>query len=101
MAIQTKTNVATISNPDGSTATYSYAYDDVALVITSVTVQNDLTPPRDVHLQLTRTSDGRVYGPWTAGPGTTTQTIPTNGQQRLGVTLDARGRIDGAEVQFW
>jgi hypothetical protein len=96
MALQTRA----IGSLDGGKATLTYTYDDATLTLVSATVDNQSSG--SVNVQLTRTSDGKVYGPFTIPPSTTiTEPLPTSGVNRIGITLDARGRIDGAEVAFW
>ena len=98
MAIQTRI-VGSVSDAVGE-AIFSYAYDDVGLFLTSATLENN--SGHTANLTLTRTSDGRIYGPFTVAAGeTVTQNIPTNGQNSFGLTLLPSGRLDGCDIQFW
>lgn len=98
MAIQTRV-VGSIADATGE-ATLSYTYDDAGPFLTSAKLEN--ASAHTANVTLTRTADGRVYGPFTVAAGqTTTQPIPTNGQNRFGLTLLPSGRLDGCEIQFW
>ena len=98
MAIQTRI-VGSIADAAGE-AILSYTWDDVGLFLTSATLENNSAHVANV--SFTRTSDGRVYGPWSVAAGqSVTQNIPTNGQNRFGLTLLPSGRLDGCDIQFW
>ena len=99
MATQTKT-IGNLSDGLGHTAVLSYDYDDVSLTLLVARVVNGLSAP--VNVSLKRTSDGRLYGPFTcAANQTTTQNLPASGANKLGLTLLPNGKLDGAEIQFW
>lgn len=99
MATQTKT-IGMLSDSAGNHATLSYDYDDVSVTLLLARVINGLAVP--VFVSLTRTSDGKLYGPFTcAATQTTMQSLPASGANRLGLTLRSDGKLDGADVSFW
>lgn len=93
MALQTKI-LAQLVEDDG-TATVEIDYDDVQLRLEAVRVINGGTRP--LHVDAIRTSDRRLYQADFPAGTTTELAIPKNGADRFGISVDARGRIDGAE----
>lgn len=99
MALVTR-EISRLYDVEGNVAILSYEFDDVDLRFTKVRVVNGLSV--SVFVSLTRTNNQRVYGPYEIPANTTQeQSFPGAGANRFGITIDARGRIDGAEVQFY
>lgn len=99
MALITR-EISQLYDGAGNVAILSYTYDDVDLRLTKVRVVNGLTS--SVFIKLIRTNNQREYGPYEIPANTTQeQSFPGAGANRFGITIDARGRIDGAEVQFY
>lgn len=98
MAIRTKA-LGVLVEPEGR-AELQVDWDDAAPRLTLVRIVN-------THPTLTaRVTATSVANPARAasldGPPnqTTTRTLPTGQQQRLDITIDARGRLHGVEYQF-
>lgn len=89
MAIVTK-HLTTINNE----ITVTYDYDDVSLIIQTVDVVN--TSARDYTVKVTRLNNGQEYE-FTIGPGELHQNIPQGAATRLGLSINANGRLDGVE----
>jgi hypothetical protein len=96
MAIQTRTlgSVSDAQVPPRS-CSVTYSYDDAALVLTAVDVTNDTN--QTVHIDATATATGRNVSVNVAAGQTLHQNVPTNQANKLAITIDARGRMDGVE----
>ncbi len=92
MAILTK---RVISFENGA-CFWEYDYDDVALRLIEVRCTNNgQWPTRGTFTVL---STGRTFSALVAsGNGTLRQTLPSQQQQRLDITVDSRGRVDGID----
>ena len=94
MATVTKTMATLVDN--NQTAIVEVDYDDVALRLTALRVVNNTA--RDVLAMATKQANGRVYS--TTFPANQTTFIPipnTPPADRVGITIDAQGRIVGVE----
>jgi hypothetical protein len=96
MAIATK-NLAILFD-NGSTATVELDYDDVALTLVTVRCINQTA--RAVVVSGVATATGRSFSRTFAAFQTNTQSIPQNQANKLDITIDARGRLDGIEYQI-
>lgn len=97
MAIQSRVLGSLVD--DTGQATLRVEYDDAALRLTLVEVINGTASPVAVTAQ--RASGGGQAYTFTIPAGQTrTQVVPGNAQNRLGITIDARGRLDGVEWNF-
>lgn len=108
MAIQTRRvgNFFEYLNGDDQPATgefrVEYDYDD-ALNNRLMVARAFNTTSRPGSVELVRTSDGRHYGPFTIQGNLTQpveQTISTNQQNRLNLTVRPDGRLDGCDVNL-
>lgn len=99
MAIQTKTISTMVDDVSGLVATISVSYDDAALRLTEFRVNNPTS--RAILGTLVRQANGRVYSTTFPAGQETFIPIPANPPaDRIGVTIDAQGRINGAEYSF-
>ncbi len=83
---------------DGGNVIFELDYDDVALRLLVVRCINGTAQPD--FGRATSTANGRTYSRTFAANATTEQAIPTNSQNRLDITIDARGRVDGVDYQL-
>lgn len=100
MAIQTR-DLAKVSDAQEPPqyATLTIQYDDALLRMTNITVVNFTN--RIARLTAQRSDgSGPTYTFDTAAGATTSQNIPGNAQNRLGISIDSRGRVDGVEWHF-
>lgn len=95
MAIVTVTR-AVVTDPAGHAATLQYDYDDALMQLTTVRVVNGAAQPAVA--TVSRTSDGRQYAATFPANQTTTLPIPQDAANRIGVGLDARGRLTGVQI---
>lgn len=98
MAIVTKTIGTAVEAAGG--AELRIDYDDADLRVRAVRIVN--THPALTARVTARRNDGTGPVRTLDGPPnqTTEQAIPTSPSQRLQLTVDARGRLDGAEYAF-
>ena len=75
------------------TMTLAYHYNDQSMRLVDLVCTQTGNTQAEITMQSQSTGDTiqRVY----TGPGTSTETIPPGQASRFGVTIDARGRIDG------
>jgi hypothetical protein len=97
MAIITKV-MGGDGDPERGYVKFEVDYDNVALRLTTLRCINDST--EDCWGKVVKLSNGRTYEH--VFPALTTQefAIPTNTAQRLTITVDERGRIDGVDYFF-
>lgn len=99
MAIQSRVLGSLLDETNGGTATLRVEYDDALLRLTLIEVVNGTTLP--VAFTARRTSgSGQTYTRTVAAGVTDSVSVPGNAQNRLGITIDSRGRIDGVEWNF-
>jgi hypothetical protein len=96
MAIVTK-NLAILFD-NGNTATVELDYDDGTMTLVTVRCRNQTA--RAVVVSGVATATGRSFSQTFAANQTSTQSIPQNQANKLDVTIDARGRLDGIEYQI-
>jgi hypothetical protein len=91
VAILTKT----IVEFGGGSCVWSYDYDDVALRLVQIRCTNASEYP--TRGTVTVISNGRTFSAL-VGPGDSLdQALPSTTQTRLGITIDALGRVDGID----
>lgn len=96
MAIVNHTVASMVDDVSGLTAVVSVDYDNVALRITALRVDNPTS--RAVSATARRVSNGRIYNSEFPAGQNTFISIPTSPPaDRLAITIDARGRLDGVE----
>ena len=99
MAIQTRTLGVAVDETTDTIATLQVDYDDVALRLTAVRILNPTSKPTFVTAR--RASGGGPTYTMNGAPGQTTeQAIPGSAAARLGVSIDAQGRLDGVDYTF-
>ena len=91
MALATRP-IVTFPNTGFGDIVITIEYDTVALVVSGVICVNPT--PNNVFATVTRESDGRVASKL-FGPGTTRLDIPTTGPNRVIVSFNSRGGLDG------
>jgi hypothetical protein len=83
---------------DNGKCVWSYEYDDVGLFVTNMScINNGNSNTRGT---VVVQSNGRTFTQLVAPGANFSQAIPTGAAVRLGVTIDARGRVDGIDWSF-
>lgn len=99
MAIVNRAVARMVDDVSGLTAVVSVDYDDAALRITAIRVDNPTS--RAILAIARRVNNGRVYSStFPAGQNTFISVPNSPPQDRLGVTVDAQGRVDGVEYEL-
>lgn len=83
---------------DGGNVIFELDYDNVALRLLSIRCVNNSNQP--AFGKATALANGRTYSRTFAANTTTEQAIPTNPQNRLDITVDARGRVGGVDYSL-
>ena len=77
-----------------------YDYDDATFRVTAGRAVNTTSQPGRV--QLIRHSDGRVYTVDCPANDTIEQSVPTTGGNRIQLTVEPSGKLDGCDVNvYW
>ena len=97
MAIITK-RLGGDGDPVRGYVVFEVDYDNVALRLTALRCINNSTEA--AWGRVTKLSNGRTASRVFPANQTTVITIPTGASQRLAITIDARGRIDGCDYFF-
>ena len=98
MAIVTKT-IGHDGTPDGGYVEWQIDYDDARLRLTAVRCINNSTSIA-WGKAVSVANPSRSYSTTFPANQTTVINIPTGASQRLDITVDARGRVDGVDYQF-
>jgi hypothetical protein len=91
-------NAGYVTDAAGGVATLDYVYDDVTLLMISVTIVNGTS--QTAHLEAQSTANGRSYQTDVPPGQTQTTTIPGGAANRLQLTVTPNGRLDGVEYHF-
>lgn len=97
MAIVTKA-MGGDGNPEHGYVRFEVDYDDTNLRLTTLRCINNSDLP--CWGKVLKNSNGRTYQMTFPANQTTTLNIPTGASQRLTITIDANGRIDGVDYFF-